>query len=385
MRLSHFAPKMGLALLLSASCNDVQTGSGTDDKNDQVRACKTGNVECLDGNGPNPFWVRYDIKSSFTMHSPEWPTAAAYEITGFVKGPSGDWIVRGYHVTPGALNPTYANYDGKVSLRTADTLSHRIIGMKSQPDISTLAITYCDDAACSSKSSVEGKELTKIALDMSIPGPGGRGQYGFTWTFQGNFAKPSVPVDPWFEDTTLGVMVLWTTKGVDTPTPLCTGAAGVPKLIVPQGGAMWDPATFARIPNDKSVTIACETGAIAECTGWGYNPGLVAKMKLGGSADLVQQRDTCIQMKTANYCGDGAVHTIAGTEITISDPVEPPRHWEFGKSEAIWSETKALCIEPTQLRHPEFALGCALPTCQPEDWAKMVNMAITSGLPSGNY
>ncbi|WP_224367496.1 ADYC domain-containing protein [Hyalangium versicolor] len=91
-----------------------------------------------------------------------------------------------------------------------------------------------------------------------------------------------------------------------------------------------------------TVTLACQTGAIAKCMDWGYNPSAIS------FADDVENQllGACIQAKRAAYFarfGDFESYTVDGKKLNIKDRegvlTANPRPLE-----AVWTEDGALCF-----------------------------------------
>jgi hypothetical protein len=92
-------------------------------------------------------------------------------------------------------------------------------------------------------------------------------------------------------------------------------------------------------------TLACTTSSIAECYRWGYRPWVT------GYGNLKIAHWGCTRVARADYCGDGASHTIDGTMINVWDntpspgPIQAHGITPQGMSfEAAWDQTGALCL-----------------------------------------
>jgi ADYC domain len=72
--------------------------------------------------------------------------------------------------------------------------------------------------------------------------------------------------------------------------------------------------TGKHVASPDRITLACSDGAAHKCAVWGYPPGS------SGSA-LWGAHQACMQMVTANYCGDGEAPTRVGTSIRFYDAV----------------------------------------------------------------
>ncbi|WP_088741561.1 hypothetical protein [Haliangium sp. UPWRP_2] len=81
MRISHFAPQVGLALLLGAGCSSGQQASDTDTGYRRIQTCKTG-VECTDANTDDPHQPRQGILDNFQMYPASNWRDFTYKVTG---------------------------------------------------------------------------------------------------------------------------------------------------------------------------------------------------------------------------------------------------------------------------------------------------------------
>lgn len=127
----------------------------------------------------------------------------------------------------------------------------------------------------------------------------------------------------------------------------CVPSAQAPSpraLAVP---GVWD-ATGARKDTRGLFTFACELGAIAKCSQWGYQPW---EPKL---ADLHQ---ACTRMARADYCGDGQSHTRDHNVIDVYDAQghvrrETRESQAFSPArasfEAAWRPDGAWCLARTR-------------------------------------
>ena len=150
------------------------------------------------------------------------------------------------------------------------------------------------------------------------------------------------------------------------PTSLCKKTAGADEYVVFEQGYLWDPDTFGRTVDPLAITVACEEGAIAEGLARGYTPWSVGKLDAGPAANMADFQQSFIRMKTADYCGSGFSHTLDGTKYLIHAPIDPARDRDpMGRIEAIWGPDGAFCVVPGNRRHPEIAMACALPDCDP--------------------
>ena len=88
---------------------------------------------------------------------------------------------------------------------------------------------------------------------------------------------------------------------------------------------------------------------------WGYKPWMTNSF-MGGVQSLDSWHATCVNAKTANYCGDGFSWTKYGTKITVSDPLDAPVMAEDVKYvEARWTTKGAACVNDINRRIPSLA------------------------------
>lgn len=380
MRFGHFAPMVGLALLLGTGCS--QPGDDTDTGYQRVLGCKN-TLECADSNTDDPHQPRQGVLNNFQMYPLVNWRGYTYKVTGFFPGETpGEWKVRGYHISPTDYNDHVQN-DGTVTVEV-DNLQHGIYRIQAPPDVETMAVTVCKDpATCGAGDTFANQGLSKIRLVLSIPPPPplGGADTRFYWTFADNTQPPAEPQDKYSKDV-MGIVVNWETKGIPK-TPLCMGPMGEEQLMVPQAHTLWHPRNFSRSQDARAVTIACEKGAIAYCRLWGYWEGYKFARADGDPVDKGAIQQGCINMKLANYCGSGPSQTYYGTSFVFSDPIDPALHdTKTTMPEAIWTEQGAKCDggQPAH-RHKEIPTACALATCAAADWSMNPPRSFTSFLP----
>ncbi|XXX75219.1 ADYC domain-containing protein [Sorangium sp. So ce134] len=117
----------------------------------------------------------------------------------------------------------------------------------------------------------------------------------------------------------------------------------------------WDAVTGAFSDDGSQFTFACQGAAIAKCAEWGYRDWerrAECDGKSCASRDLSYFHRACVRMVRADYCGDGAPHTRAGTAIDIWDALGIQTETEgSGMSfEAEWTVNGAACIRRTRWR-----------------------------------
>lgn len=123
----------------------------------------------------------------------------------------------------------------------------------------------------------------------------------------------------------------------------------------------WDGYRFVADPD--AWFLACTSGSQGKCVLWGYDPW-------GKGPDGRQLTDlyrTCQQTVRADYRGDGAPHTKAGTEIDIADVAGVQHHDSLDDPayifEAGWGPTGAVCVAAT--RWPDLLTEAALLKASP--------------------
>src|SRR5262249_52163617 len=113
-----------------------------------------------------------------------------------------------------------------------------------------------------------------------------------------------------------------------TYAPVCgTTAGGGHVMAFPLAGR-WDhtvstPTGGSHIDDPRRFTIACRGAALAKCTEASYKPWLTTQEcdPLGDchEVSLANLHQACVRMIRADYCGDGASHTVVGTEVDMYD------------------------------------------------------------------
>ena len=195
---------------------------------------------------------------------------------------------------------------------------------------------------------VGGGDLLNLSLRLEVMHPDSSLPFAFRLEWKG------IDKDVSFKKYAM----LWRFDYPNSPTTsYCRDENGLPDEVVFQQGLWVHPHT-GRVKRDnttaQSVTMSCRLGAPATCQGWGYGPMSDPK-----------HFDPCIPMKRADYCGDGNVHTVAGTKILIADDAGIQQS-TITATEAVWEGTQAKCIN--KQRHPDipfsgFCNGVALPPC----------------------
>jgi hypothetical protein len=116
-------------------------------------------------------------------------------------------------------------------------------------------------------------------------------------------------------------------------------------------GGVWD-VRGAHHDVPGRFTLACETGVISKCIGWGYKPWASRDGK-----SLAALHQACTRMARADYCGNGQTHTHEGTLIDIYDSLgvlsrttEASAGWNpsHASFEAAWAADGATCLSRTR-------------------------------------
>ncbi|MCY1040103.1 ADYC domain-containing protein [Corallococcus sp. bb12-1] len=121
---------------------------------------------------------------------------------------------------------------------------------------------------------------------------------------------------------------------------------------------------------DTATTLACETGAIGACLGWGYQPW--DPTTLQDDPDRAVAYGACLQAKRAAYfvgLGDLQTYTVSGTDFLRRDAHgfgirSSDRLDELEHVEALWSPRGAECLNPMNRRRDlPLPKGLQLPLC----------------------
>jgi hypothetical protein len=153
----------------------------------------------------------------------------------------------------------------------------------------------------------------------------------------------------------------WMPACADPPS-LAPRATGGPVLAVAFPGRIG--AAGAYIDDRTAVGFACETGVVAKCMGWGYDPTKAPpQATLHGVATTTTGADmllACTRMARADYCAAGVPHTVDGTPVHVHDvfggpPSDGPPVSGFA-FEAAWPAV-ALGAEGTAPPQPALCLS----------------------------
>jgi hypothetical protein len=386
MKRSLVCSVIGVCLLASAGCSVA--GADMQDSVDRtIKVCTRGDGSCMESNCDELNQPYQGPGSMFGMQHPDWGTATTYKVVGFRPptdqevSSSGDkrWIVRGYAVTAGVHTYVEGRVVGSSFKNSAVTVTD-MVAKESQ-----LVVQVYDGNG--QTLTLASKDLVELRLSLTIPSLSARsrGAQTFEWSFA---SPPSELADSWTYGSPIsGYPINWEAKGGAGVLPLCAGDGGAPQRAVFLQGQTWDPQSFALSGSleDRTVTVTCELGAIAACHNWGYAPWTVATRTADGQpVDMTAIEQTCIRMKTADYCGTGLVHTQYGTKIVVNTPIEMIRHQSVQpKLEAIWNEHGAICVIDSNRRHQNMYYACdaSIPQCDKDYIAKYSPYFMSSGLP----
>jgi hypothetical protein len=134
-------------------------------------------------------------------------------------------------------------------------------------------------------------------------------------------------------------------------------ATGEPIRAIPLPGR-WDlregaPGGGSYIDDDGMFTFACEGSVVQKCVDAGYKPWGTATECDGDTCaerPLKEAHQACTRMMRADYCGDGAPHTIEHTLINLWDAFSIQEEADSSFSfEAEWASGGASCIN-----HPRW-------------------------------
>ncbi len=145
---------------------------------------------------------------------------------------------------------------------------------------------------------------------------------------------------------------------------LCGVAAdGTPLRAIPLAG-MWDlragvAGGGAHHDDARGFTFACEGKVLADCVTMGYKPWVVGQLcdgKRGSSTckdvAIADYHQACTRMLRADYCGDGAPHTVDGTVIAAWDALGIRVQDPAFALEAEWTPSGARCARRTRVAGP---------------------------------
>nr|BDT32707.1 ADYC domain-containing protein [Myxococcus sp. MH1] len=167
----------------------------------------------------------------------------------------------------------------------------------------------------------------------------------------------------------------------------CSGVTDVPArpdasmAVLPDFAV--DSLTAGVSHQPRSVTLACDKGAIATCLDWGYTPWDKQGRPDANRAYLYA---SCLQAKRAAYFvrfNNLKSYTANNTLIRRRDEfavgLEQSSNLEtLPRLEALWSPRGAECIIPENFRRPELVdprWVSLLPRCEPVHWTQWGKLA----------
>ncbi len=146
--------------------------------------------------------------------------------------------------------------------------------------------------------------------------------------------------------------------------PICQDAAGQPVDAIPLAGR-WDyrqgvPGVGGTKYDDASTfTFACKGAALAKCVGYGYKPWASVN-----GVSLAAHHQACTRLIRADYCGDGASHTVDGQWVNLYDALGVQVDTAPWSLEARWDTEGARCLTSSNRSStPVTCGGTVLPTC----------------------
>lgn len=343
----------GLCLLAVAGCEQGLDGSDTKVV-EPIKVCTRTDGSCMESNCDDINQPYQGPGSDFSMKEPN-TTSYRYKLTGFYQTATGGFAVRGFHVKQNPLSPTHIPADGVVTGLVLGGVSQKLVGFAATNG--NVKITYCTPGATGCGAGINviatGALLSGVQIKLQVPTPPGitaGGSIDYTVQFDSapqvlNLVSPS-SVD------VRGFKFSYFYAGI-APQSLCQGPLGPQRTFLYQD-SYWHPETFARTEDASAITVTCELGAIAACMSWGYRPW-DARDFGGNTTSLRTWHAACVNMKTANYCGDGVAWTRYGTAINVNDPLTPQvMSGSLAHLEAFWDANGARCVNDANRRIPSL-------------------------------
>lgn len=360
----------GLFLLLfGASCEPSPVGSEQSTVREPIKVCTRTDGSCAESNCDDINQPYQGPGSDFSMKEPN-TLSYRYKLTGFYRNATGSWLVRGFHVKQTPLSPTHIPADGVVTGLSVGGVSQKLVSFSAQNG--DVKLTFCTPGAAGCGAGINvvatGASLIGAQIKFRVPGPPAAitgSDIDYTVQFDSapqvlNLVSPS-SVD------VRGFKFSYFYAGL-LPQSLCQGPLGSQRTFLYQD-SYWHPETFLRTQDGSAITVTCELGAIASCMSWGYRPW-DTRAHNGNTVSLRSWHAACVNMKTANYCGDGVAWTRYGTPIYVHDPLAPPVMSEsLARLEAFWDDHGALCVNDGNRRVaslPWASSSCyaAMPSCE---------------------
>ena len=295
--------------------------------------------------------------------------APTYHLSGFTNG-GPSVVVDGWYLS----SPTYIPAKGTVVSGELNGKQYPVASIDVKEV--NLAVTLVDG---SNLIILDGDKLQDLILHLSVPNAGsstGREKASSPYSV---FFKGMGKIDGVAQGL-IGYAIYSVPDSVPgaTPSSLCwRDDQQRDELVTFLSGAQWDKNSTMRQASGKSVSLACESGAIHVCQQWGYVPfGTSVSAKSGTDVSLEAAHDACIPMKRADYCRTGAHFTEDGTQISIADAFNPAIQKGGGTHEGIFGQKGAFCLDKP--RHPELLPASMIPPagsnasliCDPLDHSK---------------
>ncbi len=336
---------LAVSMMLMDGC-EQGTPAELDDADKSIKVCNLDgscqSPNCDDINQPDQ-----GMGTDFSMRLPN-TTADRYKITGFYKEATGGWRVRGFTVNQ--ANKQHVSADGWVKGAIIEGVSRPVVHMNAKATKFALTVCMINSTTCPSDQKVisgAALEGNQIVIDIPVLVSGRTVTPRYTLTFN-SVPQPLDITTPSSPDV-YGYHFTYESKGVPLAT-LCAGPGGVAQRTMFYQEAYWHPRTFAKTAESSAITVSCEFGAIASCMSWGYKPWEDTKYN-GAVVFKDSWHATCVNAKTANYCGDGNAWTRFGTKITVNDPLVKPVMDEGIKYlEARWDTAGAVCVNEENRR-----------------------------------
>lgn len=154
-------------------------------------------------------------------------------------------------------------------------------------------------------------------------------------------------------------------SGTVVTQSLCKDSEGMDEPAVPVGGHIWNMSDGSMVVEEGSISLACQTAAVAGCMEYGYHPWDThlecndpIDPKRCHPANMWNILQVCTRLKRADYCGTGKSHTMSGTEIWPADWLIPTvtndARVMMPNLEALWGQGGVSCVVPANVRHKEL-------------------------------
>lgn len=294
--------------------------------------------------------------------------SVTWYMTGFAQDPDGSWRAKGWY----SLGAGVLSADAQVVSAAYNGTTQQVQAIRTEG--SRLSIDLSDDKG--SVTTLEHAGLVGLTLSLRVPDPTGLIHTNYQLRISDASSLVSQSGDLY------GYQLDYAIDGVLSTgwSSYCKGPSGASQRSVFYQGAQWNPMNGARTSGANLVTTTCESGSVARCMSWGYQPWASANTAGGQATSLRDHHQACIHMKRASYCGDSHAYTVDGTSIYINDQLAPPiNSGSLDITEALWTTSGALCVSTR--RHPEIPfIGCStpLPRCSASTTSSYL---LATGLP----